>query len=278
MNQSIQDGLNDLFDQIIPISGDFNKKTYADSFKNAYEKYKSLFTEIAQECENSEDRQEEIEEIAAVLPDRMREVLDQESSKRKKENVLMKYNLGMVTYVIPMFRYGRMDACEEIVDCMIERWNDHDLELKISKSEFEQIQGGFKSRLCYITTAVCASLGKPDDCYELNLMRRYRDEYLVNQKGGEEIVAEYYDIAPTIVNRINRMENSEDVYAKENVTRHILFDLNIMKINISCAGYIPYPFKSCGMPPDYRIRSWKHMGEDNGTRYLHIHLLNFPSG
>ena len=46
----------------------------------------------------------------------------------------MKYNLGMVTYVIPMFRYGRMDACEEIVDFMIERWNDHDLELKISKS------------------------------------------------------------------------------------------------------------------------------------------------
>ncbi len=43
MNQSIQDGLNDLFDQIIPISGDFNKKTYADSFKNAYEKYKPLF-------------------------------------------------------------------------------------------------------------------------------------------------------------------------------------------------------------------------------------------
>ena len=51
--------------------------------------------------------------------------------------------------------------------------------------------------------------------------------------------------------------------------------LNIMKINISCAGYIPYPYKSCGMPPDYRIRSWKHMGEDNGSRYLHIHLLNF---
>ena len=28
MNQSIQNGLNDLFDQIIPISGDFNKKTF----------------------------------------------------------------------------------------------------------------------------------------------------------------------------------------------------------------------------------------------------------
>ena len=87
MNQSILDGLNDLFDQIIPISKDFNKKTYADSFKNSYEKYKPLFTEIAQECENSTDRQTEIEAIAAVLPGRMREVLDQESTKRKKENI-----------------------------------------------------------------------------------------------------------------------------------------------------------------------------------------------
>lgn len=33
MNQSIQNGLNDLFDQIIPISGDFNKKTYAVRLK-----------------------------------------------------------------------------------------------------------------------------------------------------------------------------------------------------------------------------------------------------
>lgn len=213
MNQSIQDGLNDLFDQLISISKDFNRKTYAESFKNAYEKYKPLFTEIAQACEEAEDREAKIEEIAAVLPGRVREVLDQESTKRKKENVLMKYNLGMVTYVIPMFRYGKADACEEIVDRMVELWNDHDLELKITKSEFEQIQGGFKSRLCYITTAVCASLGKPDDCYELNLMRRYRDEYLVNQEGGEAVVEEYYDIAPTIVNRINRMENAEDVYA-----------------------------------------------------------------
>lgn len=88
MNQSIQNGLNDLFDQIIPISRDFNKKTYADSFKNAYEKYKPLFTEIAQECENSEDRQEEIEEIAAVLPDRMREVLDRKVQKEKKKMYL----------------------------------------------------------------------------------------------------------------------------------------------------------------------------------------------
>lgn len=212
MNQSIQSGLNEMFDQLIPLSKDFNKKTYADSFKHSYEKYQPLFVEIAQECENAEDRGAEIEEIASVLPKRMQEVLDKENSKRKKENALMSYNLGMVTYVIPMFRYGKMDACEEIVDRMIEIWNDHDLELKISKSEFEEIQSGFKSRLCYITTAVCASLGKPDNCYELNLMRKYRDEYLAYQDGGEEVIEEYYNIAPTIVKRINRMDNADEVY------------------------------------------------------------------
>ena len=81
--------------------------------------------------------------------------------------------------------------CEEIVDCMIERWNDHDLELKISKSEFERDPGEASNHVSAILLQpYVQALAKPDDCYELNLMRRYRDEYLVNQKGGEEIVAE----------------------------------------------------------------------------------------
>lgn len=212
MNQSIQNGLNDLFDQIIPISRDFNKRLMRIRLKMHTRSISRFLLRLHRNARIRKTDRKRLKRLLLFCRIECRKYWIRKVQK-KKENVLMKYNLGMVTYVIPMFRYGRMDACEEIVDCMIERWNDHDLELKISKSEFEQIQGGFKSRLCYITTAVCASLGKPDDCYELNLMRRYRDEYLVNQKGGEEIVAEYYDIAPTIVNRINRMENSEDVYA-----------------------------------------------------------------
>lgn len=139
MNQSIQNGLNDLFDQIIPISGDFNKKTYADSFKNAYEKYKPLLLRLHRNARIRKTDRKRLKKLLLFCRIECGKYWIRKVQK-KKENVLMKYNLGMVTYVIPMFRYGRMDACEEIVDCMIERWNDHGLELKISKSEFEQIQ------------------------------------------------------------------------------------------------------------------------------------------
>lgn len=65
---------------------------------------------------------------------------------------------------------------------------------------------------CFITTAVCDSFGKPDDCYELTTFRRFRDEWLINQPDGKSLIAEYYEIAPKIVNKINQLTNSTEIY------------------------------------------------------------------
>ncbi|MCL2211261.1 MAG: formylglycine-generating enzyme family protein [Treponema sp.] len=65
---------------------------------------------------------------------------------------------------------------------------------------------------CFITTAVCNNSNKPDDCYELTNFRKFRDEWLVNQSGGNELVEEYYRIAPTIVDNINKLPNKENIY------------------------------------------------------------------
>ena len=43
-------------------------------------------------------------------------------------------------------------------------------------------------------------------------MKNYRDEYLINQQGGEQIIQEYYDIAPTIVKRINKDDAPDERY------------------------------------------------------------------
>ena len=228
MTQSISNGLDQLFELLIPFSKEFNKNTYAAVFQEKYREFKPLFAEIAQVCEDSDNRFETVNEIAGVLPDKMKMILGEESSKRKKETILMGYNLGMVAFVIPMFRYGRMDACEEVVDRMIERWNDNGLSADISKSTFEEIQGGFKSHFCYITTAVCKSLGKTDDCYELNLMRDYRDGYLSGCEDGAGIIKEYYDIAPTIVKRINRLNEADAVY-REIWNRYLLPCVTLIK-------------------------------------------------
>lgn len=66
---------------------------------------------------------------------------------------------------------------------------------------------------CFITTAVCLSLGKDDDCYELMQFRRFRDNWLRNEKDGNALIEEYYAIAPSIVETINNRENSSEIYS-----------------------------------------------------------------
>ena len=63
-----------------------------------------------------------------------------------------------------------------------------------------------------MTTAVCKSLHKPDDCRELTLLRNYRDTFMLETAEREKIVKEYYNVAPTIVKRIDRREDADEIY------------------------------------------------------------------
>jgi len=56
---------------------------------------------------------------------------------------------------------------------------------------------------CFITTATLASIGKADNCIELNSFRDFRDHWLLNEPDGQRLVAEYYNIAPKIVAAID---------------------------------------------------------------------------
>ena len=88
-----------------------------------------------------------------------------------------------------------------------------DLERRMGVQE-ERYRLGIDERpsLCFITTAVCDSFGKADDCYELTAFRNFRDKWLVNQTDGKNLIAEYYNIAPKIVDKINSLTNSAEVY------------------------------------------------------------------
>lgn len=73
---------------------------------------------------------------------------------------------------------------------------------------------GKSSGGCFLTTACVEHKGLPDDCHELTSMRRFRDEWLVDQPGGREEVAEYYAIAPCIVAHINARPDADEVWEK----------------------------------------------------------------
>ena len=62
---------------------------------------------------------------------------------------------------------------------------------------------------CYITTAVMKSEGH-DESPELQSMRSLRDNYGIKHFKNE--VEEYYEIAPSIVSGISRMNNSDEIF------------------------------------------------------------------
>ena len=66
---------------------------------------------------------------------------------------------------------------------------------------------------CFITTACVEAAGLSDNCTELETMRYFRDAYLAKSDGGKRMIEEYYEIAPRIVERIKRDENSDDVFS-----------------------------------------------------------------
>ncbi len=73
-------------------------------------------------------------------------------------------------------------------------------------------KGATKKEGCFITSATCLSLQKPDNCYELKTFRDFRDNWLSKQPDGDKLITEYYTIAPAIVDYINKMPYKDEIY------------------------------------------------------------------
>lgn len=65
---------------------------------------------------------------------------------------------------------------------------------------------------CFLTSACVENKGLPDDCQELTQLRWYRDSILPSQPDGQTKIAEYYHIAPQIVENINCQPDKKDIY------------------------------------------------------------------
>lgn len=80
---------------------------------------------------------------------------------------------------------------------------------------------------CFITTAICQSENKPDDCEELTVLRNFRDNYMMETSERKTMILEYYEKAPSIVARIDAREDRKAIYSfirrfyLENAMRYI---------------------------------------------------------
>lgn len=73
-------------------------------------------------------------------------------------------------------------------------------------------KGDTSSGGCYLTSACVVAKGLPDDCEELTVLRDFRDNWLKHQPGGLAEVAEYYAVAPQIVDNINGHHDAKEIW------------------------------------------------------------------
>lgn len=205
---------------------DFRKDTYQEQIEYLKKKNEKLLRKIADVCENDPDK---MEQTALCVPRYVAEKLSEISSKRKRRIKVLDYKMNMASYFIPLMGILPFSKASELTRKTVEYWNERMPEEKIGYSTYEGIKGGFKNGIfCYITTAVCRSLKKPDNCYELNIFRHFRDDYLHSCREGKDALREYYDHAPTIVKRINRDKNSDQIY-KEIWSRYLSLCISLIE-------------------------------------------------
>lgn len=210
--------------ELLKDSQDAMKNFQRDIYPKAFEQYCSRHADTLLALENGYlqviDKNQFLINMAEELARSAKEQLDAQPKKNAKEKLAADLNMCLVAYTIPAILETKNESAKPFSEEVLASWKKHFPKTNLKAADFEQINSGFERKFCYITTAVCQTLGKPDDCYELNLFRSYRDNYLMKREDGEALVHEYYDLAPTIIKHINRHRDSEDIYKK--IWKHYL--------------------------------------------------------
>lgn len=191
----------------------FTRKTYADCFREYYLSLVPAMDAIENLYGTVVEKDTMLSNMAGTLVREASSLLE-ETPKRKKEEMNIDIGLTMAGYVFPAILRYRGESSRPLADEILRQWQEQFPKSGLKAAEYEEIEAGFHRKFCFITTACCQMLNKPDDCYELTLLRRYRDGYLAEQPDGEELIAMYYDVAPSIVKHINRQPDSAAIYSR----------------------------------------------------------------
>ncbi len=83
---------------------------------------------------------------------------------------------------------------------------------KIMREREEKQKNKNESDGCFITTACMKSRGLDDNCEELEILRKFRDDYIKKSPNGNTVISEYYILAPHIAKTINNHKFSKEIY------------------------------------------------------------------
>lgn len=185
----------------------FTNGMYATSFSEYLKTGETILRPIERYASVSQERSETAVDRAAQ---ELLSLIGKEIKETKlvltgptKGRIVEEYRLFLTVYLVPMIRYLKLSVSEPLSDAIITLWRNSYPKFQFNKGTYEDLESGFKQKLCFITTAVCKTMNKPDDCYELTAFRSFRDNYMSGTREGQQLIEEYYKIAPAIVAYLN---------------------------------------------------------------------------
>ena len=195
----------------------FKESMYAKEMKEYKESTRDIFVALETIYLLRENEKENIiHEATLRFMSGIQEHLDTDpklKSKFAKKAELDSLKTILALFTVPMIQLQALSVSMPFVESINKKWNETYSDFHFKVGGFEELNTGFRKKgFCYITTSVCETLDKSDDCYELTMFRQFRDQFLRKEKDGETLVQQYYLMAPKIVDKINQSEVKNTIY------------------------------------------------------------------
>ena len=187
----------------------FGKDTYAGQFQSYRAQLAPLVARLEKALPQGPAREAALQETASLWLD---ELARSWARSGRKDPPHYEDQHLMAVFTIPALRDLPQGAGEELAQAVRAQWLKRWPKAPIGYGSYQEIAGGFRWRLCYITSAVCRTQGKGDDCYELTAFRRFRDQVMLATGEGRRLVEEYYRLAPAIVTSVRLCWDEKAVY------------------------------------------------------------------
>ena len=189
----------------------FGRTTYEGQFRAYQAKLSPLIIRLEAALPDGPGRSAAVEQMAEAWLDAL-DALWRKSSRKSQPHYEDQHLMAIFT--IPALRNLPQSAGEELAQAVQARWVARWPKSPIGYGSYEEITAGFQKKLCYITSAVCRTQGKGDDCYELTAFRRFRDQVMLTSEEGRALVEAYYRLAPAIVTTVRLCQDEEAVYGR----------------------------------------------------------------
>lgn len=195
-----------------------NKNAYLPAFSAYESQHGDLLKEIdTMVYASSKTLEENTAFICTVFLDELEKYLNQNPKFQKRQGraaLLFEIKLTMALFLTPLAGKLELHMADSFCTTLHNMWMKRFPKEHWRPGNYANILEGFQRRkLCFITTAVCSHEGKADDCRELTALRSFRDGWL-RENGGKDLIARYYDIAPTLVTLMDHCDAPHACYTE----------------------------------------------------------------